>query len=133
MFTTQDHNDYYFVFLASNSTQNLGNIQGVRFTGVDLDATAQITDGLSANLGFGYTDSKITKFPGASGPLVVGSKAPLVSDYTLNVGLQYERPLWDGVKGMIRFDDNLIGPTIFVIPVPAAGEAVPVARDRSIS
>ncbi|MEI9994346.1 MAG: TonB-dependent receptor [Rhizomicrobium sp.] len=128
-YITQDHNDYYFVFLASNSTQNLGNIQGVRFMGFDLDATAQITDELSANVGFGYTDSKITKFPGASSALVVGSKAPLVSDYTLNVGLQYEHPLWDGVKAQIRFDDNLIGPTIFVIPVPAAGEAVPIARD----
>ncbi len=128
-YTTQDHNDYYFVFLASNSTQNLGNIQGVRFTGFDFDATALITEELSANVGFGYTDSKITKFPGASSGLVVGSKAPLVSDYTLNVGLQYEHPLWEGVKGVIRFDDNLIGPTIFVIPVPAAGEPVPVARD----
>lgn len=129
VYTTQDHNDYYFVFLASNSTQNLGNIQGVRFIGFDLDANAQITDSLSANVGFGYTDSKITKFPGASGALVVGSKAPLVSDYTLNAALQYEHSVWDGVKGMIRFDDNLIGPTIFVIPVPAAGEPVPIARD----
>ncbi|MEJ0042294.1 MAG: TonB-dependent receptor [Rhizomicrobium sp.] len=129
VYTTQDHNDYYFVFLASNSTQNLGNISGVRFTGVDFDATAQITDDLSANLGFGYTDSDITKFPGASSALVVGSKAPLVSDYTLNVGLQYEHPLWEGVKGMIRFDDNLVGPTTFVIPVPAAGEPTPIARD----
>ena len=29
VYTTNDHNDYYFVFLASNSTQNLGNIQKV--------------------------------------------------------------------------------------------------------
>jgi len=129
VYTTQDHNDYYFVFLASNSTQNLGNIQGVRFTGVDLDATAQITDDFSANLGFGYTDSDITKFPGASSALVVGSKAPLVSDYTFNIGLQYEHQVWDGVKGIIRFDDSLVGPTTFVIPVPAAGEPTPVARD----
>lgn len=125
---TTDHNDYYFVFLASNSTQNLGNIQGVRFMGVDLDATAQITDELSLNAGFGYTDSRITDFPGASGPLVVGSKAPLVSDYTMNVGLQYTHPLWNGVSALIRIDDNLIGPTVFVIPVPAAGEPNPIAR-----
>ncbi len=128
-FTTQDHNDYYFVFLASNSTQNLGNLAGVRFTGFDLDATARITDELTGNLGFGYTDSKVTKFPGASGPLVVGSKAPLVSDYTLNVGLQWLHPVWQGVNALVRIDDNLIGPTVFVIPVPAAGEPVPVARD----
>ena len=129
VYTTNDHNDYYFVFLASNSTQNLGNIQGVRFTGVDLDATARITDDFTANLGFGYTDSDVTKFPGASGALVVGSKAPLVSDYTFDIGLQYEHQVWDGVKGMIRFDDSLVGPTTFVIPVPAAGEPTPIARD----
>ena len=129
VYTTQDHGDYYFVFLASNSTQNLGNIQGTRFSGFDLDATARITDDLSLNAGFGYTDSKITKFPGASGGLVVGSKAPLVSDYTLNVGLQYSHPISDGVAALIRIDDNLIGPTTFVIPVPAAGEPIPIARD----
>jgi iron complex outermembrane receptor protein len=126
---TEDHNDYYFVFLASNSTQNLGNIAGVRFIGFDLDATAQISQELSFNAGFGYTDSKITDFPGASGPLVVGAKAPLVSDYTLNVGLQWLHPLWDGVSALVRIDDNLIGPTVFVIPVPAAGEPNPIARD----
>ena len=129
LYTTQDHNDYYFVFLASNSTQNLGNIPDVHFSGVDLDATAQITDGLSANVGFGYTGNRITKFTGASSSVVVGSKAPLVPDYTLNFGVQYEHELWSGWKGQIRFDDNLIGPMTFVIPVPAAGEPVPVARD----
>lgn len=128
-FTTQDHNDYYFVFLASNSTQNLGNIAGVRFTGFDFDATARITDELTGNLGVGYTDSKVTKFPGASSALVVGSKAPLVPDYTVNVGLQWLHPVWQGVKALVRIDDNLIGQTTFVIPVPAAGEPVPVARN----
>ncbi len=131
IYTTQDHNDYYFVFLASNSTQNLGNIKGVRFTGIDLDAEAQITDGLSANFGFGLTDSRVTQFPGPNSALVVGSRAPLVSDYTLDVGLQYEHSVWEGVKGVIRFDDNLIGPTTFVIPVLAVGvnEPNPIARD----
>ncbi len=129
LYTTQDHGDYYFVFLASNSTQNLGNIQGTRFQGFDLDATARLTDDLTFNAGFGYTDSKITKFPGASSALVVGSKAPLVSDYTANFGLQYLHPLWDGVSAVIRLDDNVIGPTTFVIPVPAAGEPAPIARD----
>jgi iron complex outermembrane recepter protein len=129
VYTTQDHGDYYFVFLASNSTQNLGNIDTTRFSGFDLDTTARITDDLSLNAGFGYTDSKITRFPGASGALVVGSKAPLVSDYTFNVGLQYTHPVWDEVKALVRIDDNLIGPTTFVIPVPAAGEPIPIARD----
>lgn len=128
-YVTQDHNDYYFVYLASNSTQNLGNIKGVRFVGFDLDATARLDQNWTINSGFGMTDSRITSFPGASSALVVGAKAPLVSDYTFNVGIQYERELWSGWDGQVRLDDNLIGPTTFVIPVPAAGEPVPQERN----
>jgi iron complex outermembrane receptor protein len=129
VYTTEDHNDYYFVFLASNSTQNLGNIQQARLSGVDLDATAMFTNDLTGNLGFGYTDSRVTKFPGASSGLVVGSRVPLVSEYTLDAGLQYSHTVWRDWDAMIRIDDNLIGPTTFVIPVPAAGEPKPIARN----
>jgi len=128
-YTTADKGAYYFVFLASNSTQNLGNIDKARLTGFDLEATARFTPELTGNLGFGYTDSEIKKFPGASSALVKGAKVPLVSDYTLNASLQYTREIWDGWEAMVRIDDNLIGPTTFVIPVPAAGEPNPVARD----
>lgn len=129
VYQTMDHNDYYFVFLASNSTQNLGNIKEVRFQGFDLDATARIDEYLSVNTGFGLTDSNIRKFPGASSALVVGSKAPLVSDYTFNLGVQYLRPVWSGWDVLLRADYNLTGPTTFVIPVPAAGEPVPQERN----
>ncbi|HSM78748.1 MAG TPA: TonB-dependent receptor, partial [Bryobacteraceae bacterium] len=129
IYRTMDHNDYYFVFLASNSTQNLGNIKRVRFQGFDLDATARLNEYLTGNLGFGLTDSKIREFPGASSPLVVGSKAPLVPDYTFNAGLQYQRPVWTGWDVLIRADYSLTGPTTFVIPVPAAGEPVPQERN----
>jgi len=129
VYTTTDKGAYYFVFLASNSTQNLGSIDKVRLRGFDLDLTARLAQGLTANLGFGYTDSEIKAFAGASSGLVIGSKAPLVSDYTLNLGLQYTRPIADGWDALIRIDDNLIGPTTFVIPVPAVGEPVPQQRD----
>ena len=129
VWTSLDHGDYYFVFLASNSTQNLGNIKTTRFVGFDLDATARITSELTADLGFGYTHSRIEAFPGASSALVVGSKAPLVSDYTLNAALQYRHNVYNDWDYVLRIDDNLIGPTTFVIPVPAAGEPNPIARD----
>lgn len=129
VYTTLDKGAYYFVFLASNSTQNLGNIDEARLTGIDLDATLRFTPELTGNLGFGWTDSEIKKFPGASGALVEGAKVPLVSDYTLNASLQYQREMADGWDLMLRVDDNLIGPTTFVIPVPAAGEPRPAERD----
>jgi len=128
VYTTDDHNDYYFVYLGSNSTQNLGNIQKVTFYGLDLDATARISDDLTANIGYGYTHSRIDSFPGASSALVVGSKAPLVSDYTVDAGLQWVHPLFGDIDATVRVDYNRIGPTTFVIPVPAAGEPVPIAR-----
>jgi iron complex outermembrane receptor protein len=129
IYRTMDHNDYYFVFLASNSTQNLGNIKEVRFQGFDLDATAKLDDNWLINAGFGLTDSNIRKFPGPSSALVVGSKAPLVSDYTANIGLQYDHPAWGGWNFEARADYMLTGPTTFVIPVPAAGEPVPQERN----
>src|SRR5579864_85149 len=129
VWTSLDHGDYYFVFLAANSTQNLGNIKTTRFAGFDLEATARLTSELSGNLGFGYTHSRIEAFPGASSALVVGSKAPLVSDYTLDASLQWDHNVYRDWDVVLRLDDNLIGPTVFVIPVPAAGEPHPIARD----
>jgi iron complex outermembrane receptor protein len=129
VYHTIDHNDYYFVFLASNSTQNLGNIKRVRFNGLDLDATLRVDEYLNLNAGFGLTDSRIEAFPGASSALVVGSKAPLVSDYTFDLAAQYQRPVMDGWDALVRVDYNLIGPTTFVIPVPAVGEPHPQERN----
>jgi len=126
---TWDKNDYYFVFLASNSTQNLGNIKSAQLGGFDIDLTAHLTDHLALNAGFGYTHSEITAFPGKSSNLVVGSKMPLVSEYTLNIGAQYDHPITDNLNFFARIDDNLLGPTTFVIPVPAVGEPHPIARD----
>ncbi len=125
---TKDKGGYYFIFIASNSTQNLGNIKETQYVGFDLDLNARITDELTFNAGFGYTDSEVKEFPGPSSAFVVGSKAPLVSDYTVSVGAQWLGTLFGEVKGLVRVDYNRLGPTTFVIPVPAAGEPVPIAR-----
>ena len=127
IYQTMDHNAYYFVFIASNSTQNLGNIPLVRLRGFDLDSTARFDENWLVNAGFGLTDSRVQEFPGATAPLVIGSKAPLVSDYTFNIGPQYDHPLWSGWNFEGRLDYNLIGPTTFVIPVLA--EPHPIQRD----
>ena len=124
-YLTEDHNAYYFVFLASTSTQNLGNIPKVELAGWDLDLTGRITDELSVNAGFGYTSSVVKEFPGLSA-LVVGTRAPLVSDYTANIGVQFDHDLGDGFSFHSRLDYNRIGDTTFAIPVLA--EPVPIAR-----
>jgi iron complex outermembrane receptor protein len=81
------------------------------------------------NAGFGYTDSEITEFPD---PVAIGAKAPLVSDYTLNIGAQYTQPLWSGAEAMVRLDYYRIGDTVFTIPFSApslALDAFPKERD----
>jgi iron complex outermembrane recepter protein len=128
-YRTNAQGTYYFIFIAANSTQNLGNLDEVEYQGIDLEFNARLTDNFSVNAGFGYTDSEITSFPD---PVAVGAKAPLVSDYTLNIGGQYTIPLGSGLEGMLRVDYNRIGDTVFTIPFSApalALDATPIERD----
>ena len=120
---------YYFVFLAASSTQNLGNIDEVEYSGLDFEFNARLSDNFSINTGFGFTDSEITEFPD---PVVIGAAAPLVSEYTLNIGAQYLAPLWGDVEGLVRVDYTNIGDTFFTIPFSAPSQALdatPIARD----
>ncbi len=115
-YTNLSKNGYFFVFLASNSTQNLGNIPEVRYTGFDVDATARITDDIEVDAGFGYTDSSVKKYYHDIAPQYdfrIGEQAPLVSKYTFNVGGQYKPRLTNTLNGLIRVDYELIGPTYF--------------------
>ncbi|MBI1252242.1 MAG: TonB-dependent receptor [Alphaproteobacteria bacterium] len=130
---TTSQGSYYFIFIASNSTQNLGNIDEIELQGLDLELNARLTDNLMFNAGLGITDSEITEF---ADPLAVGAKAPLVSDYTFNAGFQYTLPLNDsGLEGFLRVDYNRIGETVFTVPFrnPASAnnflEAEPKERD----
>ncbi len=115
-YLTYSKNGYFFVYLASNSTQNLGNIPEVRYEGFDFDATAQLTHDISVDAGFGYTDSKVTKYYHDSFPQYdfrIGEQAPLVSKYTFNLGIQYEPQLTASLHGLVRLDYSLTGPTYF--------------------
>ncbi len=126
---TTSKGGYYFVFIAANSTQNLGNIDEAKLIGFDVELNAEITDALKFNAGFGYTDSEITEFPD---PAAIGARAPLVSEYTLNLGLEYRKPVFNGFDALVRVDYNRLGDTFFTIPFSAPSlvlDASPVARD----
>ena len=88
-FYTESENGYFFVFLAANSTQNLGNLDA-RYKGFELEMNWNATDNFDIYASYGYTDSDIT---GMEDPTVVGNEAPLVSRMTGNVGAQYIVPL----------------------------------------
>ena len=116
VYTNQSKNGYFFVFLASNSTQNLGNIPLVRYTGFDLDGSLRVTDDIQITAGFGYTDSKVKQYYHDIAPQYdfrVGEPAPLVSKYTFDLGVQYKPRINDHLTGLIRLDYNRIGRTYF--------------------
>ena len=115
VFYTEAKGTYFFVFDPNTSTQNLGNLDKVEFMGFEAEIQAQVTDGLQLYLRGGYTDSEIKEEHRTDGTLLpsdVGNQAPLVSEYTINLGGQWRVPLgasdWEF---FIRPDFQIIGPT----------------------
>ncbi|WP_164155293.1 TonB-dependent receptor [Sandarakinorhabdus rubra] len=107
-FTTRTENSYFFVFLAANSTQNLGNVPLAQIKGFEADLTLRPMQGLDLNVGLGFTDSNIKSFPDATR---IGNELPLISRYTLNAGINYTRPITDTLDLNWRVDYNRIGRT----------------------
>ncbi len=98
---------YFFFFDPATSTQNLGNIDETTYTGFEFEGDVLFTDWLSAYWGVGYTDSEIDQ---AQTPTQVGNQAPLVSEYTLNLGGLFRYPM-GGLFGVVRLDYSRIGDT----------------------
>lgn len=107
VYHTHSRNGYFFVYLAADSTQNLGNLNAT-YKGAELEVTARPTDQLDLYAGFGYTDSRITAM---ADPTVLGNQAPLVSRDTINLGAQYRQPIRDGLDATVRLDYQNIGRT----------------------
>jgi iron complex outermembrane recepter protein len=107
VFHTHSQNGYFFQYIASNSTQNVGNLNAT-YKGAEFQVTAYPTDRLQVYASYGYTDSKITAM---ADPSVLGNQAPLVSHDTITAGGQYAQPLTQQLTGTIRLDFNDIGRT----------------------
>ncbi|HEX4597136.1 MAG TPA: TonB-dependent receptor, partial [Burkholderiaceae bacterium] len=107
LYRTRSRNGYFFVFLAANSTQNLGNLDAT-YKGAELELAYKATQHLDLYANFGYTDSSITAM---ADPTVIGNQAPLVSKSTINVGAQYRHPLGEDLAATGRIDFQQIGRT----------------------
>jgi iron complex outermembrane receptor protein len=111
IYRTRAKGTYFFVFDPNTSTQNLGNLDRVDYTGAEIEVQGRIFQGFNGYVGLGFTDSDIKE--SRRDPRDVGNEAPLVSRYTANVGLQYRHPLRTGLSVLVRSDVEVIGPTWF--------------------
>ncbi len=110
VFYTDFDNAYFFFFDPTTSTQNLGGIPEVEYIGLELEGKAQFSDHLSGYFGLGYTDSEIKK---AADPADNGNQAPLVTEYTVNLGGEWRYPLslFGGTEAVARVDYQRMGDT----------------------
>lgn len=113
VYKSEAEGTYFFIFLAANSTQNLGNFNEVEYQGFEFDMAARVNDYLNFNFGYGYTDSEITD---SETPRDIGDRAPNVSKYTLNAGFDYHQPITSfgqGLEAFVRVDYQILGDTAF--------------------
>jgi iron complex outermembrane receptor protein len=105
---------YFFYYDAGTNTQNLGSLSEVDYQGAELELSALLSENWSLSAGIGLTDSEITKVPNDSSGLSeawLGNQAPLVSEVTANVGLQYRASLENGLDAFARVDYQRLGKT----------------------
>ena len=110
-FYTDFEGAYFFFFDPGTSTQNLGSIPETEYMGFEFEGNAQFNDYLSGYFGLGYTDSEIKE---AADPADVGNQAPLVSEYTVNLGGVFRYPMAVfglNTDGVVRIDYQKIGDT----------------------
>ena len=110
VYYTKAEGSYFFVFDPGTSTQNLGNLGEVDYKGFELEIQGQVNDNLELYARGGWTDSEIKESERAATD--VGNQAPLVSEYTVNLGANLQFPLGAGTSAFfIRPDFQIIGDT----------------------
>jgi iron complex outermembrane recepter protein len=111
VYHTKAEGSYFFVFDPNTSTQNLGNLDEVEYQGFELEIQAQASERLDLYARAGWTDSEIKE--SQRDPADVGNQAPLVSEYTLNLGAQLRLPFGAGgaYDFFVRPDFQIIGDT----------------------
>lgn len=110
---TQVHNMQFFEFFVGGFglLRVVSNIDRVDLKGIEATTSVKPMRGVRLFGSFNYTDSEIKE--NASRPYTVGNKSPYTADYTLNAGIELEKPVKTGLKAFARADYRLTGPTWF--------------------
>ena len=105
---------YFFYYDAGTNTQNLGSLTEVEYQGAEFEVSALLGDYFTLNAGIGFTDSEITDVPQDESGLSeawLGNQAPLVSEVTANIGLQFRAPMGGNREIFARADYQHLGET----------------------
>lgn len=111
-----DSRNFQFFFLdLATGQQIIQNLESVGIWGIDIDFQAAVTEKLKLNGGIGYTDTKINKIgsaalqagltnAGVNIALIPGSKTPKTTNWTINIGAQYDFVIKDNIDALLRLD-----------------------------
>ena len=105
---------YFFYYDAGTNTQNLGSLTEVEYQGAEFELSALLGEYFTLSAGIGFTDSEITEVPSDDSGLSqawLGNQAPLVSEVTANVGLQFRAPVGNNMDFFARADYQHLGET----------------------
>jgi len=87
------------------------NIDEATVQGFELGASAILTDSLSVSAAYSMVDGEIDKFTLRSN--TVGNEIPNAADYTLNLTVQYIRPVTSTIDFFTKIDYMGVGDTWF--------------------
>ena len=127
VYSTKSKNSYFFVFLAANSTQNLGNVPETQIHGFELEWLFRPSRDLQLNASMGITRSEIKEFPD---PAMIGNEAPLISRSTVNIGGQWTPEFGNGLEGLVRVDYRRTGRTWWDVPNSTSRDPVDLVDAR---
>ena len=83
------YSDYQDLFVVSPMEQYLRNVGEARMAGFEVEAQARITDDLTADLAFGYTDARYHRYKDDSGADFDGKKVAFVPDFNGSFAVKY--------------------------------------------
>jgi iron complex outermembrane receptor protein len=110
-FYTEVKNAQYFGFYPVSLARVITNIDSVHIKGLELEANARITTGVTVYGGVGLIDSKIKA--NDKDTTIVGNTFPYTPKYSITLGAQVLRPIYNDIDVLARVDYNRSGNEFF--------------------